>query len=146
MTLGDVKKMMGTIIDEDVVVKMPKNETIKYRELLGIQQSKSFDYDYDYDFESELPESFEPVDKWPACKNIYHARDQSNCGSCWAHGTTEALEDRLCISGSFSNLLSVADTTGCCGFLNCMSMGCDGGQIGTPWDWFKTKGVVTGGD
>jgi len=36
MTLGDVKKMMGTIIDEDVVVKMPKNETIKYRELIGI--------------------------------------------------------------------------------------------------------------
>lgn len=25
-------------------------------------------------------------------------------------------------------------------------MGCNGGQIGTPWTWFKNSGVVTGGD
>ena len=25
-------------------------------------------------------------------------------------------------------------------------MGCNGGQVGTPWKWFKNKGVVTGGD
>jgi cathepsin B len=25
-------------------------------------------------------------------------------------------------------------------------MGCNGGQIGTPWKWFKSTGVVTGGD
>lgn len=25
-------------------------------------------------------------------------------------------------------------------------MGCNGGQVGTPWKWFEKKGVVTGGD
>jgi len=25
-------------------------------------------------------------------------------------------------------------------------MGCNGGQIGTPWSWFSSTGVVTGGD
>ena len=24
-------------------------------------------------------------------------------------------------------------------------MGCDGGQIGTPWSWFQRTGVVSGG-
>lgn len=25
-------------------------------------------------------------------------------------------------------------------------MGCNGGQVGSPWNWFEKKGVVTGGD
>ena len=24
-------------------------------------------------------------------------------------------------------------------------MGCNGGQVGTPWNWFESTGVVTGG-
>lgn len=87
MTLGDVKKMMGTIIEDDVRIKLPtKRELEKDQTTFAISPES-------------LPESFEPSSKWPHCPNIYHARDQSNCGSCWAHGTTEALEDRLCISG-----------------------------------------------
>lgn len=135
MTLGQVKVMMGTIVDEDVVVKLqlkPKDESNSSNSNVDIQQ--------------DLPLNFEPKDKWPKCTNIQHARDQSNCGSCWAHGTTEALEDRLCIKNGPGQVLSVADTTGCCGFIDCSSMGCDGGQIGTPWDWFINTGVVTGGD
>jgi len=94
-----------------------------------------------------LPESFDPRDQWPQCKDVIdHTRDQSNCGSCWAHGTTEAFNDRLCIKTGSTTLLSTADTTGCCGFLSCFSMGCNGGQIGTPWAWFQHTGVVTGGD
>ena len=70
------------------------------------------------------------------------------CGSCWAHGTTEALNDRACIKsgGSMTTLYSVADTTACCGAVSCQSFGCNGGQVGTPWRWFESKGVVTGGD
>lgn len=45
----------------------------------------------------------------------------------------------------FNTLLSTADTTGCCGMLECGSMGCNGGQIGSPWNWFHKTGVVTGG-
>lgn len=77
---------------------------------------------------------------------INDIRDQSNCGSCWAFGTTEAFNDRRCIKTGDLTLLSSLDTAGCCGFLNCFSMGCNGGQVGTPWKWFENTGVVTGGD
>lgn len=99
--------------------------------------------------EADLPTNFDARTNWPQCESVInHVRDQANCGSCWAHGTTEALNDRLCIAtdGAFTDLLSVSDTTGCCNFLQCFSMGCNGGQVGTPWDWFESKGVVTGGD
>jgi len=96
-----------------------------------------------------VPDSFDVRDNWPNCKDVSgHVRDQSDCGSCWAHGTTEAFNDRRCIKsgGQFTELLSVADTTACCGFLRCFSMGCNGGQVGTPWTWFDSTGVVSGGD
>jgi len=96
-----------------------------------------------------LPASFDVRTNWPNCAVVSgHIRDQSNCGSCWAHGTTEAFNDRKCIksNGAFTELLSVSDTTACCGFLACFSMGCNGGQVGSPWTWFKRTGVVSGGD
>ena len=54
----------------------------------------------------------------------------------------------MCIAtgGAFQTLLSVADTTGCCNGTECFSFGCNGGQVATPWAWFKRTGVVTGGD
>jgi len=96
------------------------------------------------------PASFDARTQWPNCKTISTIRDQANCGSCWAFGTTEAFNDRACIAdysgkGPSLPLFSTADTVGCCNFLSCMSMGCNGGQIGTPWSWFGKKGVVSGG-
>jgi len=64
----------------------------------------------------------------------------------WAFGSTEAFNDRYCIATGSKVKLSVEDTTANCGFLQCFSMGCNGGQPGMAWDWFKSKGVVTGGD
>lgn len=125
MTKGEFKKTLGAIIEDDVVVSLP----VKQIPVLA-----------------DLPADFDPRTKWTKCPLIGHARDQSNCGSCWAHGTTEALNDRRCISTGEVEMLSTADTTGCCNFLSCFSMGCNGGQIGTPWTWFETNGVVTGGD
>lgn len=29
--------------------------------------------------------------------------------------------------------------------MTCLSMGCNGGQISTPWLWLRTSGAVTGG-
>lgn len=93
--------------------------------------------------------NFDARVQWPKCESVInHVRDQSNCGSCWAHGTTEALNDRICIAtnGEFTTLLSVADTTACCDGNSCDSFGCNGGQVSNPWDWFKFNGVATGGD
>jgi len=128
-SLKEVKRIMGTVVDPEWTIKTH----VKQGEYLG----------------DDLPENFDARTAWPECESVInHVRDQSNCGSCWAHGTTEALNDRICIStgGSFTDLLSVADTTGCCNAIHCMSFGCNGGQVGTPWSWFENTGVVTGGD
>lgn len=131
MTFEETKRLMGTIVDPKWAIFSPKK-----------QETQSF-------LSSELPDSFDAREAWPECKNVIgHVRDQSNCGSCWAHGSTEAFNDRLCIKtkGSFNTLLSIADTAGCCGFFSCLSFGCAGGHISSAWDWFKKTGVVTGGD
>ena len=128
-SLKEVRQIMGTIVDPEWTLDAPE---------------KHFN-----NTNADLPETFDARTQWPECESVInHVRDQANCGSCWAHGTTEALNDRLCIAsgGSFTTLLSVSDTTACCNALKCGSFGCNGGQVGTPWSWFKSNGVVTGGD
>jgi len=127
----EAQAIMGTIVDPDWTIKGVESAHLTNNSVIS------------------TPEIFDSRTNWPKCASIIdHIRDQSNCGSCWAHGTTEAYNDRLCIKsdGAFTNQLSVSDTTGCCNFLQCQSMGCNGGQVGTPWKWFTKKGVVTGGD
>jgi len=129
-SLKEVKSLMGTIVDPEWTLPAHFKDTPEV-------------------VNGSLPESFDAREAWPECVPVInHIRDQSNCGSCWAHGTTEALNDRTCIAtgGNFQKLLSVADTTGCCNGTECFSFGCNGGQIGTPWGWFRRTGVVTGGD
>lgn len=128
MTLSEIKSMMGTVVDPEWRI------TLRERQ---------------FDVNVSVPASFDVVENWPDCASVSgHIRDQANCGSCWAHGTTEALNDRRCIKmgGSYTTLLSVADTTACCNLFACFSQGCNGGQVGTPWGWFERKGVVDGGD
>lgn len=128
MSRSEIKKMMGTVVDPAWRIRSEPREV-------------------EDNFVGDLPKEFNAAEKWPQCASVInHIRDQSNCGSCWAHGTTEAFNDRLCIKNGNTDLLSVSDTTGCCGFLSCFSMGCSGGQVGTPWSWFDSTGVVTGGD
>lgn len=129
-SLKEVKSLMGTVVDPDWTIKGRARDSAMV-------------------VSDALPVNFDARTAWPECNSVInHVRDQSNCGSCWAHGTTEALNDRICIAtgGNFTTLLSVADTTACCNFTKCGSMGCNGGQVGTPWNWFKSTGVVTGGD
>lgn len=129
-SIKEIKSIMGTIVDPDWTIQMhPRGDARLVTD--------------------DFPAEFDARTAWPECESVInHVRDQSNCGSCWAHGTTEALNDRICIAtkGDFTTLLSVSDTTACCNFLKCSSMGCNGGQVGTPWKWFSNTGVVTGGD
>ena len=124
---------MGTIVDPEwLITELPQSSPAVYTD-------------------EALPDSFDVREQWPDCAGVVnHIRDQSNCGSCWAHGTTEALNDRLCINtigrGAYTTLLSVADTTACCDMDKCNSMGCNGGMIGQAWAWLDSEGVVTGGD
>jgi cathepsin B len=75
----EVRKYMGTIVDPEWTIKLhPKTHDVS---------------------NVDLPTNFDGREQWPQCIDVInHVRDQSECGSCWAHGTTEALNDRKCIS------------------------------------------------
>jgi cathepsin B len=124
----DAKHLCGTFVDPEL--ELPR-KTHSYSEL-----------------QLDVPDSFDSREQWPDCKMIGYARDQANCGSCWAFASTEAFNDRLCIAskGKFTKFLSTMATTECCSFLQCFSMGCNGGQPGMAWRYFKTTGIVTGGN
>nr|AAR19103.1 cathepsin B [Uronema marinum] len=93
-----------------------------------------------------LPESFDLREAYPKCESLQQVRDQSNCGSCWAFGTVEAISDRICIASgqkdqtriSSENLLSCCRGTFACG------MGCNGGYTAGAWNYYVKTGLVSG--
>ncbi|KAL8572856.1 hypothetical protein ACOMHN_011105 [Nucella lapillus] len=113
---------------------------------------------------ADLPDSFDPRDKWSNCPTLKEVRDQGNCGSCWwtncptlkevrdqgncgscwAFGAVESMSDRICIAsnGSKNAHLSAEDLMACC---HTCGMGCDGGYPAAAWSYFDKEGVVTGG-
>lgn len=127
--LDMVKRLCGTFIEN--AYKLP------------VKQSHEFNVSV-----SELPKNFDSRSNWPQCPGIGHIRDQSDCGSCWAFGSTEAFNDRSCIAsdGKFQQQLSAQDTTSCCTFDKCWSFGCNGGQPSKAWEFFTKEGIVSGGD
>merc|ERR1711933_432973 len=78
-------------------------------------------------------------------------RDQSACGCCWAFAGAEAASDRMCISTNASTMIPLSAQDVCFNGGGFMSMGCNGGQISSPWSYMKKgglfggKGAVTGG-
>jgi cathepsin B len=130
-THANVRRMLGTVVDPDHVFKAP----------------------YAPEPTVAAPTSFDTRTMWPGCAPITgHIRDQSSCGSCWAFGSSEAFNDRVCISNvtdqtPFAQLESVEDTTACCSGGACgFSNGCNGGQPTAAWGWFRTAGLPSGGD
>lgn len=131
-TVADVKRILGTIMPGEEGYYEPATRKTLF--------STS---------DSAIPESFDVRTNWPECSAITgRVRDQSDCGSCWAFGSTEAFNDRHCIAtGDATTVLSPEDTVSCCSGVNCaFSMGCNGGQPSGAWKWFSSTGVVTGGD
>ncbi|KAJ4459298.1 putative Cathepsin B [Paratrimastix pyriformis] len=91
---------------------------------------------------SAIPESFDSRTAWPKCTDLIgHIYDQGHCGSCWAMGAFETLEDRLCIQseGAVKIQLAAQDLVSC----DSSSMGCNGGWPSAAWSTMQRTGIVT---
>ncbi|VVC26950.1 Cysteine peptidase, cysteine active site,Peptidase C1A, papain C-terminal,Cysteine peptidase [Cinara cedri] len=92
-----------------------------------------------------IPPTFDARIQWSNCTTIGEVREQGKCGNCWAQATAGAFSDRLCIgtNGQFNKLISTEELTFCC--YSC-GIGCHGGNPILAWQYFKRRGVVTGGN
>jgi cathepsin B len=91
----------------------------------------------------DIPDAFDARKQWPNCPTLMEVRDQGSCGSCWAFGAVESMSDRFCIKFNQSAHISAEDLMTCC---SSCGDGCDGGFPGAAWDYFKSTGIVTGGE
>jgi cathepsin B len=121
--------------------KMAINDLVERGEIVEAAQANA-----------EIPDSFDSAENWPKCaKIIGDIRDQSNCGCCWAFAGAEAASDRMCISTNASIIVPLSAQDVCFNGGGFMSMGCNGGQITSPWSYMKKggffggKGAVSGG-
>jgi len=85
------------------------------------------------------PDSFDSRKQWPNC--IHGIRDQGQCGSCWAFGAVESLEDRFCIStnGQINIVLGEQTMVSC----DTTDYGCQGGYLQNAWTFLERTGVTT---
>lgn len=125
-TLRDAKILMGTLQNLDKTSFLPPqvNQVI-------VDVPDEFDWRTD--------------PRAAKCPSLKEIRDQANCGSCWAFGSVEAMTDRICIaSNASSNIhLSAEDVTSC-DILG--DMGCSGGIPSSVYTYYKTFGIVDGGN
>jgi cathepsin B len=131
-TVADVKMQLGTILPGEEGYASPEMEKTEFDTPTAA-----------------IPASFDARVGFSKCaKVIGRVRDQSNCGSCWAFGSTEAFNDRFCIkTGDATTIFSAEDTNACCSGAACSgSKGCNGGQPAGAWSWFTKTGVSTGAD
>jgi len=136
---GASKDLCGVIGDqkEAVADAVAKGEIEVHKPLLSAAQ---------------IPDNFDSEQNWPQCaKIIGDIRDQSNCGCCWAFAGAEAASDRMCIATNATMMVPLSAQDVCFNGGGMFSMGCNGGQITSPWAYMKKgglfggKGAVSGG-
>jgi len=116
--------MMGTKIDEE--------RDRRVADEMGITG-------YDDESTVDLPANFDSREEWTDCP--FDIKDQGHCGSCWAFGAVESLEDRICIrtGGKMKQDLSEQQMVSC----NFVGFGCSGGWPLSAMGFLSTIGVVT---
>jgi len=125
-TLQDVKSRLGTLQATDKKEWLPHRAPEKFVELPA---------EFDWRTDSRAAN----------CPSLKEIRDQSNCGSCWAFGSVEAMTDRRCIAsgGKDQTHLSAQDVTSCD---HLGDMGCNGGIPSTVYTYYRASGIVDGGN
>lgn len=86
------------------------------------------------------PVNFDAREKWPKC--IHPVKNQGQCGSCYAHGSSEVISDRFCIhsDGKINIVIAPQDAVSC-GRLLCN--GCYGCVYPYLWMYWYYYGGVT---
>ncbi|KAH3745345.1 cathepsin B [Pelomyxa schiedti] len=86
----------------------------------------------------DLPSAYDHTEAYPDCPHMI--RNQGACGSCFMHGVTEALEDRLCQASNqiWTGKMSIQYSLGC----DYLDWGCSGGSVSTPWEAISSNGAV----
>ena len=105
MSVEDFGRMMGNNpipTDPDVTPTLTERWPLQATWERLVSQNVSF------------PDWFDPRYRWHWCPTLSEIRDQGICGSCWAHGATEALSDRYCTMNNITVQLSATDTSFCC--------------------------------
>lgn len=89
---------------------------------------------------NSIPTEYDARKQYVNC-NIETIRDQGSCGSCWAFGAVEALEDRVCIhsGGNSSIVLSPQYLVSC----DKNNAGCSGGYLDQAWYGLRDAGTCT---
>lgn len=104
MTFGELKSMLGVNMTETLEIK----ESFPIKPIVEVP--------------ADLPESYDPREKYPNCPSIAEIGDQAMCGSCWAVAAATSLSDRSCIAGGDSSYRTSIDN-----LMSCVFAGCNGG-------------------
>ncbi len=82
---------------------------------------------------------FPPVFDWRDSAGVTPAKNQKNCGSCWAFGALGALEAMAKIYGGTELDLSEQQILSCKAY----GWGCNGGWMGTAYELFQEYGSIS---
>lgn len=80
----------------------------------------------------------DPIFDWREMSGTTAARDQGDCGSCWAFATVAQLEAHIRIYGGRIEDLSEQQVMDC----NSYNYGCPGGTLPAAYELFESYGIV----
>lgn len=95
----------------------------------------------DEDFSYATSDYFSSLDKWPQCAESHPIRNQGQCGSCWAFGTSEAVSFRSCTLNQDIDIVMAPQQLVSCNHDSGV-MGCSGANTGNAYAYFQREGLV----
>jgi len=81
---------------------------------------------------------------WRTQGVVSPVKNQGSCGSCWAFGTTGAIESANKIKTGQMVLLSEQQLVDCAGSSG--NQGCNGGLPSSAYNWIRTNGICSAAD